>query len=218
MTRVAATLVHLAVASGALVVLVGCSTDPADPDARGTSATGSDGGHPPASSSSAGREAFNNADVTFVQGAVPQQHGSLAAAQLAEGRSGDARVQDLSRRIEAAQESEVEAMVGWLYEWGEPLPEDQDLAAHGPADIVFGPGMGSPFDTAFGPLQVATGVEFDRLLLQAMIRSHQNAVAAAEAEVANGAYPDAVALAGDIVRRRNAEIDEMNALLIDLGG
>ncbi|SDG07133.1 Uncharacterized conserved protein, DUF305 family [Blastococcus aurantiacus] len=218
MTRVAATLVHLAAALGAVVLLVGCSTDPADPGANRASANSPDVDQAPGSSSTAVREAFNNADVTFVQGAIPQQHGALAAAQLAEGRAGDARVHSLSRRIEAAQKSDVETMAGWLFEWGEPLPEDQDLANHGPDDIVDGPGWGSPFDEALARLEVARGVDFDRLLLQAMVQSHQNAVDMAETEIAEGAYPAAVALARDIVRFRTAEIEEMKALLVDLGG
>jgi uncharacterized protein (DUF305 family) len=116
-------------------------------------------------------------------------------------------VQNLAMRIEVTQESEIESMTGWLYEWGEPLPEGGDLADHGAEDMVGGLRLGSTSDETLAALEAATGLEFDRLFLQTMMQSHQDAVDMADTQIADGAYPDAVALARDIVRSRTAEIN-----------
>ena len=210
MVSSAASSVRLAGGLVVGVVLVGCSTSTGGESAEATAPTDS--------SPAVMREAFNNADVTFVQGAIPQHHGALAATELVDGRAGDPRVRDLATRIEAAQESEIEAMTGWLQEWGEPLPENAELVDHGPDDMLGGRGLGSTSEEALAALEAADGPDFERLFLQAMIRHHQDAVDMAQAEIVDGSYPDAIALARDIVRSRTASIGEMEGLLAELGG
>ena len=86
--------------SAASLVLAGCSG-------------GSDSSAGPESSASSGESstaesaAFNDADVTFVQGMIPHHRGALAMAQLADGRAEDPRVLDLAGRIEAAHGADL---------------------------------------------------------------------------------------------------------------
>jgi uncharacterized protein (DUF305 family) len=56
------------------------------------------------------------------------------------------------------------------------------------------------------------------MFLQMMIEHHRGAVAMAQTEIAEGSNPDAVALAREIVDTQNGEIQEMEALLAELGG
>jgi uncharacterized protein (DUF305 family) len=217
-TRTNVRLVRLTTAllAGGLV-LAGCS---------GGETTGMEGMDSSASSSSAESSgessAFNNADVTFVQGMIPHHRGALAMAQMADGRAEDPRVVDLANRIEAAQEPEIETMTGWLQEWGEPVPEESDSSMggmdHGSMDMGEGMDMGGMSEEDMAALEAASGPEFDRMFLEMMIAHHRGAVEMAETEVADGSNPDAVAMAQEIVDTQNAEIQEMETLLAELGG
>ena len=188
------------------VVLTGCSGGSDSSTSSSTSA---------GSTSAGENEAFNNADVTFVQGMIPHHRGALAMAQLAEGRAEDQRVLELAGRIEAAQEPEIETMTGWLEEWGEPVPDESDMGMggmdHGGMD------MGGMSEEDMTALEDASGAEFDRMFLEMMIEHHRGAVDMAETEIDEGSYPDAVALAEDIVESQTAEIEEMETLLSELG-
>jgi uncharacterized protein (DUF305 family) len=216
-TRTHVRLVRLTTAllAGGLV-LAGCS---------GGDTTGMEGMDSSASSSSAESSgessAFNNTDVTFVQGMIPHHRGALAMAQLADGRAEDPRVVDLANRIEAAQEPEIETMTGWLEEWGEPVPEESDSSMggmdHGSMDTgdMDMEGMSAEDMAA---LEAASGPEFDRMFLEMMIVHHRGAVEMAQTEIAEGSNPDAVALAEEIASSQTAEIEEMETLLAELGG
>lgn len=67
-------------------------------------------------------------------------------------------------------------------------------------------------------LEAASGAEFDRMFLEMMTIHHRSAVQMAETEVAQGSNPDAVAMAQQIIDTQNAEIQEMETLLAELGG
>lgn len=193
----------------ATVLLVGC----ADGNYREA-----DGGATVATTSAASdREAYNNADVTFVQGLMRQQHGALALSQLVPGRAGDPRVVELATRIEAAQQSQVDAMTLWLQEWGEPLLEEAEIDEHGPADLSDGRAMGGVSTQELAATSATTGAQFDRQFLTLMLEQHRTAVDMARTEIAAGSYPDAIALAREIEQTQTAEIDEMEALLAELG-
>ena len=213
MTRTRARLVRITggfFAGG--IVLTGCSDGG---DASGVGASPSSAETPAEESA-----AFNDADVTFVQGMIPHHRGAIEMSQLAEGRAEDPRVLDLANRIEAAQEPEIETMTAWLEEWGEPLPEDSgDMGGmdHGSMDTG-GMDMEGMSAEDMAALEAASGAEFDRTFLQMMIAHHRGAVAMAQTEIAEGSNPDAVALAREIVDTQNAEIQEMEALLAELGG
>ena len=200
----------------ASVVLPGCSGG--DDAAGGHGA----GGHATSSTPAGESAAFNNADVTFVQGMIPHHRGALAMAQLAEGRAQDPRVLDLATRIEAAQQPEIDTMTGWLEEWGEPVPEEADGSAggmdHGGGHPGGGADMGGMTEEGMAALETASGAEFDRMFLAMMIEHHRGAVEMAETEIVEGSNPDAVDLARDIADAQTAEITEMEALLAGLGG
>ena len=195
--RIAAVLL-----AGALVV-AGCSNGASNSsESAGTSAG--------ASSSASESADFNDADVTFVQGMIPHHRGALEMAQLAEGRAEDPRVLDLASRIEAAQDPEIETMTGWLEDWGQPESGDMGGMDMGGMDMG---GM----DMDMSGLEAATGAEFDRMFLEMMTEHHRGAVEMAETEISEGENPDAIALAREIAESQTAEIEEMQALLTELG-
>ena len=205
MTRTTARLARISAGliAGA-VVLTGCSGASDSSNAASGSSTASE------------NDAFNNADVTFVQDMIPHHRGALAMAALADGRAEDPRVVDLASRIEAAQDPEIETMTGWLEEWGEAVPEESDKGMGG-MDMG-GMDMGGMSEDDMAALEGASGAEFDRMFLEMMIGHHRGAVDMAKTEIDEGSYPDAVSLAEGIVQSQTAEIEEMQTLLSDLGG
>jgi uncharacterized protein (DUF305 family) len=59
----------------------------------------------------------------------------------------------------------------------------------------------------------ASGAGFDQMFLQMMIQHHEGAIKMARTEVDNGRSADAIALAEQIIRAQQAEIEEMQTLL-----
>lgn len=197
-----------AVAAGAALtalLLSGCAAEP-------SGHTGGHGGEPgaaaeqtaPVGASEAGEP--NEADVDFAGGMVVHHEGALAMAQDAAQRASTPEVRALAERVVAAQQPEIDQMEGWLAAWGE------DGGSHDGHDMA---GMGSDDAEA---LASATGTEYDRLFLEQMTAHHRDAVEMAQREQAEGAAPEAVALAESIEADQTAEIAEMAGLLQQLGG
>lgn len=178
--------------AGALV-LVGCSGSSGDAESSESTAE------------------FNDADVTFAQLMIPHHEQAVEMAELAASRAQDARVLDLADRVSAAQDPEIEQMSGWLQEWGQDLPEDMGGMDHG-SDMG---GMMS--EDQMAALEAASGPGFDLMWLQMMTGHHAGAIAMAQTEIDDGQNADAIDLAGAIIAAQQAEIDEMDALLVELG-
>ena len=164
-----------------------------------------------AGSSASQSAEFNDADVTFAQGMIVHHEGALEMAQMADGRAQDPRVLDLADRIEAAQDPEIQTMTGWLEDWGQPTSAEKSEG------MDMDGGMGG-MNMDMSGLEAASGAEFDRMWLEMMTEHHRGAVDMAETEIADGQNADAIALAEQIVESQNAEIDEMETLLTELGG
>ncbi|MEO6317776.1 MAG: DUF305 domain-containing protein [Acidimicrobiales bacterium] len=151
--------------------------------------------------------AHNDADVEFAQMMIPHHEQAVEMAQLAPDRAQSTEVKDLAMRIEEAQAPEIDQMEGWLAGWGEE--------AGGGMDEMDG-GSGMMSDQEMTDLEDASGAEFDRLFLEAMLAHHTGAVEMAETQIDEGEFPDALALAEAIKSSQQAEIAEMETLLEDL--
>lgn len=156
----------------------------------------------------------NDADTTFAQMMVIHHEGAIEMAALAETEASSDDVRSLAGRIKAAQGPEIDQMRGWLTEWGEPAPEDSDMAGmdHGGMDMG-----GLDQQAAMDELRGLDGVEFDRRFLELMIAHHQGAITMANEEVAQGENDAAVALAKAIIAAQEKEIAGMQAMLEGLG-
>ncbi|GAA4858166.1 DUF305 domain-containing protein [Saccharopolyspora cebuensis] len=157
----------------------------------------------------------NQADIAFAEGMIPHHQQALRMADMVPERTGNAEVLDLAERIRAAQQPEIDQLEGWLAEWrpappqGHQMPQEHSMPEHGGHEGMHG--MMTPEDMA--ALEQARGAEFDRMWLEMMIEHHEGAVQMAETELAEGANPEAKAMAQRIIDSQQAEIDEMNALL-----
>lgn len=161
----------------------------------------------PSIDSGAAATDHNAADVEFAQGMIPHHEQAVEMADMAIAKAADQAIKDLATTIKQAQGPEIITMRGWLDGWGEGAAE---AGGHG-ADMDTSGGMMS--DQEMGELDKASGAAFDRLFLTMMIRHHEGAIDMAKAELDEGTYPPAKALATQITTSQAAEIDVMKGLL-----
>ncbi|MEV4761489.1 DUF305 domain-containing protein [Micromonospora chokoriensis] len=210
--------------TAAAVVLTGCGGD--------HSAAGGGHGSPTAAGASdaASASAHNAADVMFAQMMIPHHQQAVAMADLAATRAADPLVKQLAAQIKDAQAPEIATLSGWLSAWGAPMPPGSGSAGpdsgmpgmgHGDSASPTSSGMpgmdhgmpGMMSDADMARLAAASGRDFDKQFLTMMIAHHEGAITMARTEAAQGANPDAKALAERIRTSQQAEIDTMRSIL-----
>jgi uncharacterized protein (DUF305 family) len=158
---------------------------------------------------------FNDTDVAFATDMIPHHRQAVDMAELAESRAESAEVIDLAERIKAAQDPEIEQLIGMLTRWDQPLPSDDGSSNHGDDHGEDHghrmPGMMT--DEEMDELESASGPEFDRMCLELIIKHHEGAVDMADEQLADGEDDEARALAEEIRKAQQGEIAEMQALL-----
>jgi uncharacterized protein (DUF305 family) len=153
-----------------------------------------------------------------MSGMIPHHAQAVLIAGWAESHGASASIRALTARIVVAQRDEIEFMQGWLRERGEAVP-DGDLANQSMPGMGHHlmPGMLTPAE--LGELDRARGVEFDRRLLQAMIRHHEGAIAMVEKLFgSHGAAQDdnVFKFASDVHVDQITEIDFMTLMLAEI--
>ena len=154
-------------------------------------------------------EVFNSADVQFAQDMIPHHAQAVEMADLATTRASSPAVSELASRIRKAQQPEIDQMSSWLRAWNQDVPSTSgmDMGSHS--------NVGMMSRAEMSGLEAASGAEFDTMFLKMMTAHHESAVSMAKAELKKGKYPQAKALAQDIVVAQEAEITEMQQLLAD---
>lgn len=188
--------------------LAGCSEDDAS------------GGTPAAERTAANGDVHNDADVDFATEMIPHHADALVMVDMTQGRELSPEFARLTEDIRGAQAPEIEMMADWLTDWGAEVPEtsrdhvnshmgDGDM---GDGDMGMGDGMGmDPDDLA--ELRGSGADMFETMWMQMMIEHHEGAIEMAEAEQAEGLFPDAIALAESIETSQTAEIELMEELI-----
>ncbi len=194
----------IAIASIAAVGVTACGSD-AKESATSTAETNAS----EVTTTAAAGATFNDADVEFAQGMIPHHEQAIEMADIALDPTVGASdvVKELAARIKGEQDPEIQLMTGWLTAWGQPLQMTTD-STH---DMSSMDGMMTAEDMA--SLEAASGPGFDKIWQEMMIKHHDGAIEMATKEKANGASPDALALAEQIIVAQQAEIDEMTANL-----
>lgn len=194
-------------AAGLTLLLAACGT--ATTPASGPTSTGSTGPSAAAPASSQSAASFNDADVMFAQMMIPHHQQAVQMSDLVLVKPGlNSQVRTLAEQIKAAQAPEIATMTGWLEQWGAPTAADMGGMGHGDDGMLSA--------TELQQLGDAETVQAQKLYVQGMIGHHRGAVTMAQTEIDRGSDPRAIALARDIVRTQNAEIDSMNRLLPNL--
>ncbi|MDG4667212.1 DUF305 domain-containing protein [Mycobacterium sp. 236(2023)] len=183
-----------------LVGLVACAsadTGRENPAEQTTSTT--------ATTAAAGIEAHNNADVWFVRRMIPYHQQEIEMSDILLGKQGvDPRVTDLAIAIKATRVPELEQMQNWLYQWD---------VIHPPED---GGMVGQLTERELGVLSEAQGADASRLFLTQMIAHHDGAISLAQAEIEEGQFSPAVAMARAIAGTQQQQVDTMKGILTAL--
>jgi uncharacterized protein (DUF305 family) len=160
------------------------------------------------------RTAVTGADVAFMQGMIGHHQQAIVMTDLLASRTASEEMKKLALRISLSQEDEIRMMTRWLELHQQPVPGAAATHVHGDALM---PGMLT--ETEIERLSSATGVEFDRLFLEGMIKHHGGALTMVkqlfEAPGA-GQDGDIFAFASEVDADQRIEIERMSAMLEEL--
>ena len=157
---------------------------------------------------------FGDADVNFMQGMISHHAQALEMTVLLATRSERDVMHKLAKRIEISQEDEIKMMQEWLRARGQEITEVDAHHAHG-AELM--PGMLTAEEMS--QLDGASGVAFDRLFLELMVKHHRGALTMVKDLLSQrGAAQDSqlFAFTSDITGDQSMEIDRMDAMLAGL--
>ena len=113
-----------------------------------------------------------------------------------------AKVQDLARRIQAAQQPEIDQMTAMLNDWGAPVSAGDHAM----------PMEGMVSEGDLKALSGMQGPAFDAAWVKAMIGHHEGAVSMAEDVLSTTQDPAVKKLAQAIITGQRKEIAEMQAM------
>lgn len=191
----------LALSAGLALTLSACGGSDSTVDAR----PGADSGSGSVSS------VKNKVDIAFIQGMSPHHQSAIAMTALAVDRAENPKVQQLAKRIAAAQEPEIKLMKEMAQTWGVEVSTDAS-GGHGGGHSGGAPNTMSDVSS----LEALSGAAFDKAFLEMMIPHHEDALPTSRTEIEQGANPEAKALAQEIITSQTAEIAEMKTLLTEL--
>lgn len=147
---------------------------------------------------------FNQTDVDFAAH-MSQHHGqALVMTELAAAKARSAQVRGLALRIAQQRAPEVDQFGAWLAAWGEAGGQ---MPPHGIGADHSGPGMLE--EAVVSRLGGLSPRNFDRTFVDLMVRHHRGGMKLTEKEIAEGANPDAVALARNIRAATAATVAEL---------
>lgn len=149
--------------------------------------------------------AHNGWDIAFINWLTPHDAVSSQMAELAPTQSPTTTVRTLAGKIDTAQQTRYLGLAAMASAWGVPVPSTDPAAATGHDHGGAGTNEAADAET-LGPL---TGLRFDREFLTIMIAHHAAALPIARATIANGASPDAKAMAQTLLTAQTAEITQM---------
>jgi uncharacterized protein (DUF305 family) len=151
---------------------------------------------------------YNAADVGFASNTTAREEQGVNLSRLVPDRSRDSELVAFAAKTGAALQGDIQVLKPLQAQWkeGEDNPSGQ-----GGATVTTTAGM---IDDATGAkLNSLQGPKFDTLWLNSMVGLDQGTIVLANAEVTNGKNVDAVRVAKQIVKARQAEISQMQHML-----
>lgn len=163
-------------------------------------------------------QAFNLADVDFMQGMIPHHAQAVAMAKMAPKQAQSQLLKNMCERIVVGQGFEIKMMQQWLSDRGQDVPAADSMRHKMKMGTMVHemlmPGMLT--DEEMAALGKARGKEWDRLFLIGMIKHHQGAIDMVE--VLQKSYgsmqgDDIYKFASDVYADQTTEIEVMKELL-----
>ncbi|WP_030439953.1 DUF305 domain-containing protein [Actinoplanes subtropicus] len=181
------------------LTLAACGTDTTGGQNTPAANTGNMAGMSSAAPTGRG---FNAADVAFAQMMIPDHRMVADMAKLAETKASSKDLKTLAAQMAKDNTAAVGTMRGWLRKWGEPASGDM-------AGMTM-PGAMTSKDMDM--LKSMSGMQFDMMFAQMMVKHHQGSAQMARDEASKGASSDAKAMATDLVTSLAAQAKQLQAL------
>ena len=186
-----------AAAAATVIVVSGCGTQKTAAGAQ----SGDMGAMPGMSQSAPASEAsFNDTDVAFAQMMIPDHQMTAKMAKLAEKKAASKDLKNLAAQMRQDQSQAVAKLRDWLTAWGKPA--SSDMAAM----------PGAMSDKDMDMLASMTGMQFDMMFAQMMIKHHEGSMRMARDEQAKGASADAKAIAAKMLKKQRAEVEQLRRI------
>lgn len=132
--------------------------------------------------------AHAQADATFSQEMITHHRQTIQLAEVAAQRGKSSYVRELSRKLIAAEQADIDMMASWLQSWQEPVP--------------------APPDTTMGA-ELKAGPGFDEQWLGQLSEHLQHGVHMAETVRKAGKHGPTLDLADKIISNQNTELTEI---------
>jgi uncharacterized protein (DUF305 family) len=201
-----------------IVVLACRATPPAPVPAPTTPARAEAGSSPAAPAMQMDSAPTRYTDVQFMQGMIAHHAQALEMTALIAARTNREDFRLLGQRIDVSQKDEIAMMQRWLRDHGAEVPSlDHGMHHDAAGHMMMMPGMLTHEEMA--QLEKSTGVDFERLFLQYMIRHHQGALAMVSdlfGTKGSARDPQVFNYASDIDADQRAEIRRMQTLQRDI--
>ena len=171
---------------------------------------GNDGSPSSQTESAEGSGEFTMNELMFAQMMIPHHEQAIEMSELALARSTNDSIRDLSERIIAGQEPEIELMQGWLDRTDSAIWDGQ---MGGGMDNPMGQGGmrgmgGMATESELRELATLESPEFDLMFLELMIDHHEGAIDMVRM-ISRSDHREVSDLAEGIVRVQREEITEM---------
>lgn len=140
---------------------------------------------------------FNRADLMFMNMMLIHHDQAIEMAELAENRTDNQNILELSQNISQAQTEENQKMAEWLREAGFNPPTRGHRMA------------GMATQQEMNKLRQSQGREFDLLFSELMIKHHEGGIQMARVENQNGKSDKVVELAQGMIEVQQKEVEKM---------
>lgn len=168
------------------------------------------------------------AELRFLEGMIDHHQMALDMANDCLTNGSDAELTTLCQAIIDAQSAEIEQMQGWLAAWYnvdyQPMSilvmtddtmEGMDHSGMDMGGMATDPAMMMGMMAGLNRLE---GVEYDIAWLESMVDHHDDAIHMAERVLERAEHADLRTLAQAIIDAQSAEIEQMESLILTLGG
>ena len=155
----------------------------------------------------------NSLDKHFIEQMIPHHEGAIDMAKLAQKRSKNTNVLNLSESIIQSQSQEIIKMQTWYKDWYGKIPTSDSNLTNGMGRGMMHGGMmgGNTADTDL----LENSKNFDEDFLKEMIPHHQMAVMMAQMLLSGTDTPEMMQLAQDIIKAQETEITQMRSWLFE---
>lgn len=148
--------------------------------------------------------AFNAADIAYLQMMVPHHKAAIRMAKLVPERTAHQQLRDLAKKIIRVQKHEISHMCDLLAEIGKQPTKPGEMNP-----IVMGiMGMMDPAMMEY--LRSLEGTKFDLTFMRMMIPHHKGAIEMSKIVLEDGRSPEVEQLATEIIKGQQAELTQMN--------